>query len=632
MHARRGSFVFVSGTVAVLALCAGGAARAQAVPAPRALPAGDQSARFHAAEAAEQALQRALNGDLGFPELEPVTDGSPRDSMVFEDRRFVNQDPSAASPGDGGPTIVQVIIPAGENGTGTDKSEIMYYQLPTNYVAGNPRPMVIAWHGYGFSANSVQLQSTIDEECNARGWIYLAVTGIDDVVFGTPPCQLHAEAAIDYMTANFSVDADRLYMVGFSMGSGVVANFAARHRDPEGIMIAALGMVSSSLDWTETYVLGNSAVKTIMQNPLNFGGSVIQQLFRYQQAGTLYHAPGSFPPAPGTVVDVPSMGDNLDSLPVWMTWDTADPLVENPPVMSAQLATLISAAGGSVETHPVSGTLDPVSQLPAPHSWAVLNETALFDFFAPKTVDRSPETFKAQLDATAAVGFASATQAFANVFSFLDGDTTGNTLRIENVTNIKAVTADVGVAGLQGVWPLRVVAEAIDAGGYELRLTGFDMPPSYLVRTSDGKLVTGVESDPATGSLIVHVPGSSTLDVQVISVPWTAKLSTSPDPVAIGGGVTLTMDGTPGSAASFVVISGAELLTPIKGGWVITASLLPPSVLLMLPVNAAGDVVLAGALPNDPVLSGLRIVMQAVNLTASGSVDSVSNLWGLHVK
>jgi hypothetical protein len=36
--------------------------------------------------------------------------------------------------------------------------------------------------------------------------------------------------------------------------------------------------------------------------------------------------------------------------------------------------------------------------------------------------------------------------------------------------------------------------------------------------------------------------------------------------------------------------------------------------------------------PADPLLAGVRVVMQSVNVTATGSVDAVSNLWGMHVQ
>ncbi|HTE05943.1 MAG TPA: hypothetical protein VK824_07085, partial [Planctomycetota bacterium] len=238
-----------------------------------------------------------------------------------------------------------------------------------------------------------------------------------------------------------------------------------------------------------------------------------------------------------------------------------------------------------------------------------------------------------QIDHGATVDFVTATQFAGSVFSFVDGNTSGPALAIEHVTNMNAVVADIGVAGLAGTWPLHVVAQCADAHGFSLRLTGFDQAPSYLLRTSDGSLVTGVESDPATGSLIVHVAGNSILDVQVISEPWTAKLTTSPDPVAIGANVAVAYDANAGTSVfTFLVISFSELLMPIKGGYHITASLIPPSMLLAIPLDAAGDFALLGPVPDVPALSGMRLVMQGASVSPSGHVDAVSNLWGMHVQ
>jgi hypothetical protein len=69
------------------------AVQAQAASGASGAAPADRSADFRAAEAAAEALQRATQGDLGFATLPPVTANSPRDAMLFEDRRFVNQDP-----------------------------------------------------------------------------------------------------------------------------------------------------------------------------------------------------------------------------------------------------------------------------------------------------------------------------------------------------------------------------------------------------------------------------------------------------------------------------------------------------------------------------------------------------------
>src|SRR4029453_12425053 len=106
-------------------------------------------------------------GDLGLPELPPPEAG-PRSSLFFADRLV----PPGA--GDGAADASLVTVTLNGNQTGTGKPEVLWYQLPDGYSAsGPPHPMVIAWHGYGQSARSVSNLSTVDEECNARNWIYL---------------------------------------------------------------------------------------------------------------------------------------------------------------------------------------------------------------------------------------------------------------------------------------------------------------------------------------------------------------------------------------------------------------------------------------------------------------------------
>jgi predicted esterase len=574
-------------------------------------------------EAAERARVHALVGDLGLPELPPPEAG-PRSSLFFADRLV----PPGA--GDGAADASLVTVTLNGNQTGTGKPEVLWYQLPDGYSAsGPPHPMVIAWHGYGQSALSVSNLSTVDEECNARNWIYLSVTGIDDQLFGSPISQQSAQAGIQYMLDNFNVDEERLYMVGFSMGGGCVTSFASRHRDPAGLMIAAVGTVSMTGDWTETYALAPPAQKALMENPYNFGGPPSAFPFAYQRVSSLYFTPGSYPPAPGTLEAKIAMGDNLDTTPLWLSWDVADPIVENPPGMGAALAGLVTAAGGTAETHPVSGT-------PNPHSWAVLDETQLFDFFAGKSVVRWPLSFQAQLDDAGAVSFTQATQAVEGAFTWYAGTSVPATaaLLLTGVENAARLTLAGGEAS-QADFPLHLTADSADALGYELELTGFTQPPGYLTLPLDGSLIEGVDSAPLTDSLLPDVPGFATLDANVQSEPWLGDLSSTPEPAVIGGPVQLLLDMPHGpDPTALLVLSLDEHLTHIKGGHVITADAFAPDLLALLPLALSpnGNVVLDASLPNDPVLHGLRVVMQALSFTAGGQVGNITNLWALHIE
>jgi len=589
-------------------------------------------------EEAEQARVRAITGDAGLPDGPPLLASSPHTSIVFEDRRFVAQDANGfdqESPGDGGPVMQSHSIPSGVGGTGTSIGEFFYYQVPTSYDGSTALPLVIAYHGYNSSAISAWNQTTIDEECENRGWLFMAPTGLDPKVFGSLSGQMNIEAAIHWMQDNFLVDADRIYMIGFSMGGGVVTNFASRHRDPDGIMIAAIASVSGTFDWTLTYqVLPTQTDKAIMEHPLNFGGTPTQFPFAYQQCSTLYATPGTYPPNPGTNNPSISMGDNLHSTPIYLTWDSGDSVAEKPQFMGPQVKTLVQNAGGVVQSIEVSGTVDPQFGNPAPHSWAVLNENDVFDFFEDKVVNRTPAVVKAQCDHDQTVSWFQATQRVPAAFTWVNGDDSlVDGLSVTAVANADEVRVDLAAIGKTGLWPLHVVAGSADGVGYSLRLTGADQPWSYLLKTSDGSLVTGQQGNPFDNDIVLDVPPQTTLDVMVHSEPWVAKLWTEPENVPLGGAVTLTFDAPADNAppAVFMILSLNEQLQSIKGGNTITAAM-ATGILLPMPLDGNADLMLSGSIDTDPALTGLRILFQGIAATSLGGIDSISNLWALQIQ
>jgi len=580
------------------------------------------------------AAQSAPEPDLGLGPLPPVTPDSPRDSIVFADRQPLPDQRGGTQQGT--TTLVAATVPASFTGTGF--SEKIVYQLPVGYDDQGPAyPMIVAYHGYGGSAASSGNQSTVDEEAGQRGWIYLSVTGLDDQLFGTPISQQNTEAAIRWMLQHFHVDPDRICMTGFSVGGGIVANFAARHRDPAGIMIAGLGLVSSTFDWTMEYNLGLEVLQQWMENPYNFGGSPDEQPFAYQASSDLYEDEGSYPPTPGLVIDTASMARNLAEVPVYMTYDALD-FILHVPHLNDQLQTLVEDLGGTVTKRVQFDTVveqpPPNPPISAPHSWYVLDEDELFDFLEGRVVDRLPASFHALSDRDARVSWVSLVRRSPDAFVQADGvaDADTDTLTLSHVTNAAEVTLHVGDAGMTG-FPVRVIVSSDDDDGFRLRLTGFPASPSRLHLVGSGALVTGVDSDPASGSLIVTIPGHGTLDALVRSDPsWTSVLTTSPEPVALGEVLSLSLDAPATSTHAWLVVSMSEQLVPI-GSVQITALPLPPALIRLLPLDGAGDLTLEETIPREPLLQGLRFPTQTVStMGLGGPFESVSNLWGLHVE
>jgi len=581
--------------------------------------------RLDAIDAAESARVRALVGDLGGPELPPVLPGSPRDQMMYADRVPVVPRGLAQYAGQAPPIYLEGKVPAGPGGTGTDKPEFFWYQIPAGYDAESPAlPLVIAYHGYGNSAGSVATQSTIDEECNARGWLYVAPTGIDDKLFGAPVSQANTAAAVQWMLDHFHVDADRIYMVGFSLGGGISANFAARHRDPAGLMIAALGIVSGSLDWTMSWELGLPPLKSWMENAYNFGASPQADPWAYQRSSALHVTSGSYPPLPGTLDAALSMAANLGATPAYVTWDLDDTL---PEIVTQQpvLVDLLQSLGGAVESHPITGT-------PVAHSWDVLDEPALFDFFAQHVAQRTPAAFHALADGDVAVSWAGLVQAAPHAFSRVDGNATASpaTLSVTTLDNVAQVVLHADLGGLAGPGPVHVAAGAVNGAPALLRVDGLGEPPAYFADARTGALIPGAVADPAADALLLVLPAPGTFDGNLVThALWTTDFTVTPTPIAPGGTLDVSLDAPAGARTAWLFIGLGESLATLKGVPFTVA--LTPLTLVPLPLDGAGDLHIPAALPSDPLLSSGSLFFQTAVTGPGSAIQSVSNLWRIDI-
>ncbi|HEX5010450.1 MAG TPA: hypothetical protein VFY71_08605 [Planctomycetota bacterium] len=590
------------------------------------LAAAQQAApRLDAVDAAIRERRIALTGDLGLPPLAPLTADSPLDSMYFADRVPVPQEQPPAGPEGGPGQMFTGFIPAGPDGTGTDKAESFQYQVPGSYdPEGPPLPMVIAYHGFGQSAKSVATSSIIDEVCNIHGWFYMAPTGIDDQLYGSPISQQNTSAAIQWVLDNFNVDPDRLYMVGFSMGGGVVCNYVARHRDPHGIMIAALGVVSGTMDWVLEYNMGNSAIKDLLINPYNFGGTPTQEPFAYEQSSTLHFQPDSYPPLPGVLQLPLSMGQNLGSTPTYVTWDLGDPttgVASEQPVLLGVLAGL----GGVFESHPVTG-------VSPPHSWLVLDEVGLFAFFEGKAVNRAPLAFEGLYDGSTQVSWAQLTQRTPGSFSHVNGiaDVGLRKVIVSDVQNAENLQVHVDAAGILGPGKVNISASSTDPLPSDLQIDDLAAPPAWLQDPASGALLDGTESDPFQEGLITPLQGFGSTSVDLMTDSgYIADLSSSPEPAPLGTSINLALDAPDAATLVILLVGFDQALTKTHGHKVLVA-LGPPTFLISLVLGPAGKLDVPAFVPNDPSLTGLEVLMQGVFVDSVG-LNSISNLWLLDI-
>ncbi|MFT7465022.1 MAG: hypothetical protein ACI9EF_003383, partial [Pseudohongiellaceae bacterium] len=369
--------------------------------------------------------------------------------------------------------------------------------------------------------------------------------------------------------------------------------------------------------------------QVLLENFYNFNGSPIAEAFAYRQSSGLYFTEGTYPPYPGTLDTIESMATNLGSIPTYITYDTGDPLPEIAGTNEAFENVLFGL--GSFPTKVLqSGTVDG-DGLPAEHSWSVLDETELFDFWDGLSVDRYPEQVEAQQDLGGEVSWLSTTQNAADAFSYVNGvaDRPSSTITIDNVTNAAEVEVHIGATSITSA--PRIIASAAVGQPFSLRLSDSGNPPSYLLDHATAALIPLVDSDPSMDSLIVEIAGGSSLDVDVIYDPqWTSTLASAPNPVTIGNSSTVVVNCPSTADNAWMVIALEELLLPIQGV-TLTASPIPPAFLILLPLDASGGTSFLASIPNDPLFSGIRIPIQVMALDSLNTPFSVSNLWGFRI-
>jgi len=139
---------------------------------------------------------------------------------------------------------------------GTAKTGTSYFEKFQAYAplaASGPRPLLVAFHRWGVSHLDIDYNTPLFDLAWQRGWYIIAPLSASGVHVNSLQGQQNTEMAIDWMLANFDVDPERIYGLGFSMGGGMTMNFAARHLDPKRFMFAALVDHTGSVSQNDTY-------------------------------------------------------------------------------------------------------------------------------------------------------------------------------------------------------------------------------------------------------------------------------------------------------------------------------------------------------------------------------------------
>jgi hypothetical protein len=291
----------------------------------------------------------------------------------------------------------------------------------------------------------------------------------------------------------------------------------------------------------------------------------------------------------------------------------------------SKLATWLPSLGGEVTVKKVSGTVDPDTGTPAPHSWALLKVNQMLNVFDGKVVDRRPTRVHALVAEDSVVGAVSIEQRNAGAFSALDAES-GPQLRVTAVDNVRGVALDAGGATADR----RVHAMPVDGMAFDLRLSGFASRPSYVSAAGSSALIPDVRSDPLADALVVTVAGDG-LEASVIArADWNASLTVTPDPAPLGARIHLVADGPATARTAWLVFGMNEALFPVLGS-AATLGLVPrsPAFIQHVTLDPGGDIEWEPLLPPTLPTPGGHIHVQALFFDAGQAPVSTSNVWML---
>jgi pimeloyl-ACP methyl ester carboxylesterase len=255
---------------------------------------------------------------------------------------------------------------------GSAWSESFLVGFPSNPI--QPTPVLVLFHGYGETPQDVLANSDFFEMGMQRGWIVVAPLGAHTVNYGIEYSQLNVEAALALLAGTIApslgmtVDADRFYAVGFSMGGGGAASFVARHADTcDGLHFAGTAIHTGSTSLSYTY-WSTPGIQTTFDSALMFGGPPNDPAltFDYTRCSAT-----DIDWATGLVDPTTDMVRNLTHMPVLSYYANQDPN-----------STLIAQTTTTHHQFRKRGGKGRLLHSPSSkHDWQTLNERRVFRMF-----------------------------------------------------------------------------------------------------------------------------------------------------------------------------------------------------------------------------------------------------------
>ncbi len=402
--------------------------------------------------------------------------------------------------------LVRIFVPA----TGHDEVFLLYVPGTDPSVE---RPLLTGFHSYGSSHGTIATLTGFLREAEVREWFLVAPIqsggpGYSQVSYGTVQSQEHVEAVLSLLLGYYSIDRDRLYGVGFSMGGGNVTGYAARHRDRRTGSFAAIVNHTGTVSLGDTYQFVEPSVKTIME--ALFMGPPSQNPFDWTRASSIVLDGNS-----QLMAGADHMAINLTTTPVKTIYGITDSrayLVNQ----SIQLDEFFTSVGAT--NHILEPTVVPMGCQDG-HCWDTADEVLVCDWFEPITLDSTPPSGTILTDRAVRWGRFDVTPDVASEFTQVDFevDVASNSLTFRGVRNLREISVDPTRVGLNLTTPITFNVESTEAGGDLYRLRAFPSVPLLVVRNSQ-QITSACPStsttaswciDTTTGDFVLSEPGGT---------------------------------------------------------------------------------------------------------------------------
>ena len=264
-------------------------------------------------------------------------------------------------------------------------------------------------------------------------------------------------------------DGARIYGVGFSMGGGAMASYAARHLDPTKPMFA--GLVNHTGTTSLRHAHAHVPNPQLLENPEMFGDTPARVSFRYARVSTVDMDAFQFMVRPGD-----HMVRNLRRTPTW-TWRVTHDPIHYLRIQSDVFAERLDLTGGTS-----TATSGPGNQ----HIFSTLNEDTVFEFLDPlrRTVPGPNEIVSVVADRSGRWYHFDLVQRGEGFSRLRWYAATGfNRLIIDKLRNVKTITADLGELGLSAPAPLDVILSTADGLPVTVCLSGYQQQPVNVTRS-----------------------------------------------------------------------------------------------------------------------------------------------------